>query len=75
MSPAGLLRVFVGLALIVIASGTGFALLGAWPVLPFAGLEVLGLGAAFVVHARRAGAEKRPRAARNVAELISGNSA
>ena len=58
MSPAGLLRVFVGLALIVIAIGTGFALLGAWPVLPFAGLEVLALGAAFVVHARRAGAEK-----------------
>ena len=59
MSPAGLLRAFVGLALIVLAIGTGFAFVGAWPVLPFAGLEVLGLGAAFVVHARRAGAEKR----------------
>jgi len=66
MSPVGLLRVFVGLALIVIAIGTGFALLGAWPVLPFAGLEVLALGIAFVVHARRAGAEERPRAAREL---------
>ena len=58
MSPAGLLRVFAGLALIVIAIGTGFALLGAWPVLPFAGLEVVALGVAFVVHARRMGEEK-----------------
>jgi len=60
ISPAGLLRVFVGLALTVIAIGTGFALVGAWPVLPFAGLEVLVLGAAFVVHARRAGMAREP---------------
>ena len=58
ISPAGLLRVFVGLALTVIAIGTGFALVGAWPVPPFAGLEVLALGAAFVVHARRVGAAR-----------------
>jgi uncharacterized membrane protein len=58
ISPVGLLRVFVGLALTVLAIGIGFALVGAWPVLPFAGLEVLLLGAAFVMHARRVGAEK-----------------
>lgn len=54
------MRVFVGLALTVVAIGTGFALMGAWPVLPFAGLEVLMLGVAFVVYARRVGAEKEP---------------
>src|SRR5687768_8938328 len=32
----------------------GFAFAGAWLVLPFAGLEALLLGAAFVVYARRA---------------------
>jgi uncharacterized membrane protein len=34
----------------------GFALAGAWLVLPFAGLEVLLLAAAFVLYARRHGA-------------------
>ena len=58
ISPRGLLRVYVGLVLIVLAIGVGFALAGAWPVLPFAGLEALMLGVAFVVYARRVGAEK-----------------
>lgn len=30
------------------------AMAGAWPVLPFVGLEVAGLGIAFVMYARRA---------------------
>jgi len=66
ISPLGLLRVFVGLALVVLAIGVGFALVGAWPVLPFAGLEALMLGVAFVVYARRVGAEKEtgPRSTR-----------
>ena len=54
MSPAGLARVFAALALLVLAIGAGFAVAGAWLVLPFAGLEVLLLGAAFVAHARHA---------------------
>jgi uncharacterized membrane protein len=41
------------LAIVTVSIGIGFALLGAWLVLPFAGLEVLGLGAAFVGYARR----------------------
>lgn len=54
ITPAGLARVFVALAVAVLAIGTGFALAGAWLILPFAGLEVLLLGAAFVFQARHA---------------------
>jgi uncharacterized membrane protein len=54
MSPAGLAIVFVALAVLVLAIGAGFALAGAWLILPFAGLEVLLLGAAFVLYARHA---------------------
>ena len=39
---------------VALAIGVGFAVLGAWLILPFAGLEVLLLGAAFVAYARRA---------------------
>jgi uncharacterized membrane protein len=46
--------VFVALAAASLAIGIGFAFAGAWLVLPFAGLEVLLLGAAFVLYARRA---------------------
>lgn len=53
-TPAALASVFVALALVVLAIAAGFAAVGAWLVLPFAGLEVVLLGAAFVVHARRA---------------------
>ena len=48
------MRVFGLLALGSVGIGTGFALAGAWLILPFAGLEVLALGAAFVVTARHA---------------------
>ena len=54
MSPAGLAKVFAALAALVLAICVGFAAAGAWLVLPFAGLEVLLLGAAFVLHARHA---------------------
>jgi uncharacterized membrane protein len=54
MSPAELAGVFAALALLVLAIGAGFALAGAWLVLPFAGLEVLILVAAYLVYARRA---------------------
>jgi len=57
MSPAGLLGAFAVLAAVTLAIGIGFALLGAWLVLPFAGLEVLALAVAFVVHVRRVGKE------------------
>jgi len=54
ISPAGLAGVFAALACVVVAIGAGFAFVGAWLVLPFAGLEVLLLGSAYVVYARRA---------------------
>ena len=54
MSPAGLAKVFAALALLVLAIGAGFAAMGAWLILPFAGLEVLLLGAAFVLYGRHA---------------------
>jgi len=54
ISPAGLAGVFAALACVVVAIGAGFAFVGAWLVLPFAGLEVLLLGSAYVLYARRA---------------------
>jgi uncharacterized membrane protein len=54
MSPKALAGVFVVLALLVLAIGAGFAAAGAWLVLPFAGLEVLLLGTAYLVYARHA---------------------
>lgn len=57
MSPAGLATAFAVLAALTLAIGAGFAFIGAWLVLPFAGLEVLILAAAFFAYARRAGGE------------------
>ena len=54
ISPAGLAGVFAALALVVVTIGAGFAIAGAWLVLPFAGLEVLLLACAYVAYARRA---------------------
>ncbi|MGH8732622.1 MAG: DUF2244 domain-containing protein [Burkholderiales bacterium] len=54
MSPKALAGVFVVLALLVLAIGAGFAVAGAWLVLPFAGLEVLLLGTAYLIYARHA---------------------
>jgi uncharacterized membrane protein len=54
ISPAGLAGVFVALAAVVLAIGVAFAFAGAWLVLPFAGLEVAALVAAYLAYARRA---------------------
>ena len=59
MSPAGLAKVFAALAAMVLAIGAGFAMAGAWLVLPFAGLEVALLIGAYVAWARRFGAEEQ----------------
>ena len=59
ISPAGLLGVFAALSVASAAIGIGFAIAGAWPVLPFVGLEIAALGAAFVLYARRAGDYER----------------
>jgi uncharacterized membrane protein len=52
ISPAALACVFGSLACVALAIGAGFTAVGAWPVLPFAGLEVAFLAGAFLIHAR-----------------------
>jgi uncharacterized membrane protein len=54
ISPAGLADVFGALAAVALAIGGAFAVAGAWLVLPFAGLEVAALAAAYLAYARRA---------------------
>jgi len=51
--------VFAGLSIASAAIGIGFAIAGAWPVLPFVGLEIAALAVAFVLYARRAGDYER----------------
>jgi uncharacterized membrane protein len=55
LSPRTLFLLLAGTAAVSFAIGIGFALVGAWMVLPFAGLEVLALAAAFYCNARHAG--------------------
>ncbi len=54
ISPQALAWLLALTACLSFAIGTGFALFGAWPVLPFAGLEIAALGAAFYANARHA---------------------
>jgi uncharacterized membrane protein len=54
ISPRGLLLVFALLAALALGIVAAFAALGAWLILPFAGLELLLLGAAFWLTARHA---------------------
>jgi uncharacterized membrane protein len=62
ISPQALARLMIFLGTVSLGIGAAFALLGAWMVLPFAGLEVAGLAAAFLVHARHAADYERIRA-------------
>jgi uncharacterized membrane protein len=64
MSPAGLAKAFAALAAAVLAIGAGFAAVGAWLVLPFAGLEIVLLVAAYVAYARRFGTQEEKRTTR-----------
>jgi uncharacterized membrane protein len=59
MAPASLLALLAVIALVNLGIGAAFALLGFWLVLPFAGIEVLALAAAFRVWARHAGDYER----------------
>jgi len=54
ISPKGMILVFAVLSLVTLGIATGFALAGAWLVLPFAGLEVAALVTAFVLTAQHA---------------------
>jgi uncharacterized membrane protein len=55
MSPLQLAFWFVSVSLISLSIATVFALLGAWMVLPFSVIEILGLLLAFVFYGRHAG--------------------
>ena len=59
ISPAALARVFAFLVAVTLGIGIGFAAAGAWLVLPFAGIEVALLAAAFFVNGRHAGDYER----------------
>lgn len=54
ISPRGLALVFATLAALAVVIASAFAALGAWLILPFAGLEIGLLGAAFLYTARHA---------------------
>lgn len=54
MSPAGLLAALSALAILSLLIAAAFASQGAWMVLPFAGLEVAALFAAFLAQSRHA---------------------
>lgn len=59
ISPSALARVLALLAAATLGIGVAFAALGAWLVLPFAGLEIAALALAFVANGRHAGDYER----------------
>jgi len=59
ISPAGLMLAFGLIAIVTLGIAAAFAALGAWLVLPFAGLEIAGLGIAFGLNGRHAGDYER----------------
>ena len=59
ISPAGLARAYGLIAVVTIGIAGAFAALGAWMILPFAGIEILALGIAFALNGRHAGDYER----------------
>ncbi len=55
ISPSGLMWVYGSIAVVTMGIAAGFAALGAWVILPFAGIEILALGIAFTLNGRHAG--------------------
>jgi len=54
ISPSGLFRVYGLIALVTLGIAGAFAALGAWLILPFAGIEIVCLGVAFALQGRHA---------------------
>ena len=54
ISPRDLLCVLAFVACVTFGIAAGFAFAGAWPILPFAGLEILALAGAFYLNGRHA---------------------
>ena len=61
ISPAGLMLMFGAIAIVTLGIAAVFAAIGAWLILPFAGIEVMGLGIAFVLNGRHAADYERIR--------------
>jgi uncharacterized membrane protein len=59
IAPRGLWWLLGATAAVSIGIGAGFAVFGAWVILPFAGLEMAALGAAFYCVSRHAGDYER----------------
>ena len=59
ISPFGLLWAYGLIAVVTIGIAAAFAALGAWVILPFAGIEVLTLGIAFALNGRHLGDYER----------------
>lgn len=59
ISPSGLLWAYGSIAVVTLGIAAGFAALGAWMILPFAGIEILALGIAFALNGRHAGDYER----------------
>jgi uncharacterized membrane protein len=74
LSPQGLMAVFGSLVVLALSFGVVFAVLGAWLILPFAGLELLALAAAFLVYGAHATDCERIRLAGEVltVEVVEG---
>lgn len=77
ISPWGFAGVLVALAALTVAIAGGFAMAGAWLVLPFAGVEALVLGTAFMFVARHATDHERIEAAQDClsVEVVEGGKA
>lgn len=54
ISPAGLMAAFGFIAVVTLGIAGIFAAMGAWLVLPFAGIEIVALGVAFALNGRHA---------------------
>ena len=61
ISPSGLIRVYGLIAVVTLGIAGAFAALGAWMILPFAGIEIVALGIAFALNGRHAGDYERIR--------------
>lgn len=53
LTPRQATLIYLSIAAVPMAVAIGFASRGLWPILPFAGLEVLGLGVALALSVRR----------------------
>jgi uncharacterized membrane protein len=63
ITPRALLWILATMMLLSFGIGAGFAWFGAWMILPFAGLEMFALAAAFYLNGRHAGDYERIRLA------------